>query len=67
MLVYSLSEAKVMQKWELDAQGRGNFEVVNVTWLEGRSRNAYRHQATLEVYCFESNLKYGWVGRKRHV
>jgi WD40 repeat protein len=60
VLVYSLSETKVVQKWELDTEGKGSFEVVDVTWLEGGSRIAYRYQATLEVYDFESNLKYAW-------
>lgn len=60
VLVYSLEEGKVMQKWELDDEGKRNFEVVDVTWLEGGKRIAYRYQATLEVYDFESNLKYAW-------
>ncbi|KAJ4292588.1 hypothetical protein N0V90_009251 [Kalmusia sp. IMI 367209] len=58
VLVYSLAQNKVVQYWALASQE--NWEVVDVTWLEGGKRIAYRVQGALEMYDFDSNLKYKW-------
>jgi Tol biopolymer transport system component len=58
VLVYSIAEKKVVQKWQLaDAS---LWEVDDVTWFEGGQRLAYRVQGALQMYDFEENLKYSW-------
>ncbi|KAF2657861.1 WD40 repeat-like protein [Lophiostoma macrostomum CBS 122681] len=56
--VYSLNENKIVQKWQLADASR--WEVDDVTWFEGGQRLAYRVQGALELYDFETNLKYQW-------
>ncbi|CAG9948336.1 unnamed protein product [Clonostachys rosea f. rosea IK726] len=57
--VYSMDEQKVIQRWQTEDP---RFESWELFWIEGESglKLAYRITAGLEVYDFESNLKYRW-------
>ncbi|CAG9982916.1 unnamed protein product [Clonostachys byssicola] len=57
--VYSMDEQKVIQRWQTEDP---RFESWELFWIEEESglKLAYRITAGLEVYDFESNLKYRW-------
>ncbi|KAJ4304786.1 hypothetical protein N0V90_000314 [Kalmusia sp. IMI 367209] len=57
--VYSMDEGKVVQTWQQETT-TGVGEVDDVAWFGGGSKLAYRVNAGLEVYDFDTNLKYRW-------
>ncbi|KAI0187019.1 WD40-repeat-containing domain protein [Astrocystis sublimbata] len=58
--VISIQDQKVVQRWE--SEDRTKFEAWNLYWIETESglKLAYRETAGLEMYDFETNLKYRW-------
>ncbi|KAI1263468.1 hypothetical protein F5Y18DRAFT_429156 [Xylariaceae sp. FL1019] len=58
--VWDVAQQKVVQRWEMEKQT--DYESYDLTWIEAESglKLAYRTTAGLEVYDFESNLKYRW-------
>lgn len=58
LLVYRVSDKAVVQRWEME--DRNTFETHEISWQEGRKRLVYRTTGGLEMYDFETNLKYRW-------
>jgi WD40 repeat protein len=56
--IYRLSDRKIIQTWELEDQY--TWELNNLLWLDNGKRLAYRITGGLEMYDFETNLKYRW-------
>jgi WD40 repeat protein len=58
--VYSMKEQKIVQKWVME--DRSNYETWELAWIESNSgrKLTYRTTGGLEVYDFETNLKYRW-------
>ncbi|KAL1592004.1 hypothetical protein SLS60_011596 [Paraconiothyrium brasiliense] len=58
LLVWKLSPAPTLIQWyQIEANGH---DVSGLLWLEDSKRLAYRVFGGLEIYDFESNLKYRW-------
>ncbi|KAJ3564023.1 hypothetical protein NPX13_g7988 [Xylaria arbuscula] len=60
ILVVSVEDQKVLQRWE--SEDKHGYETWSLTWIESESglKLAYRETAGLEMYDFETNLKYRW-------
>jgi WD40 repeat protein len=58
ILIYSISQKKIIQTWLME--DRQTWEAHDLTWLEDGKRLAYRITGGLELYDFETNLKYRW-------
>ncbi|KAJ2993604.1 hypothetical protein NUW58_g1788 [Xylaria curta] len=58
--VFSVQNQTAIQRWE--SEDRYGYEAWNLVWIESESglKLAYRVTAGLEVYDFETNLKYRW-------
>ncbi|KAF2682998.1 WD40 repeat-like protein [Lentithecium fluviatile CBS 122367] len=57
IVIYSFPSLEIVQTWEIEDQG---WEISELLWLEGTKRIAYRILGGLEMYDFETNLKYRW-------
>lgn len=58
ILIYDMSSHQILQNWEME--DRWNWEISNMAWLEGKKQITYRITGGLELYDFETNLKYRW-------
>ncbi|KAF2867303.1 hypothetical protein BDV95DRAFT_610717 [Massariosphaeria phaeospora] len=56
--VYRTSDRQLVQRWA--AEDKTGFEVTDITWIAGSKRLAFRAYGGLEMYDFETNLKYRW-------
>ncbi|KAF2117916.1 WD40-repeat-containing domain protein [Lophiotrema nucula] len=56
--IYKTSDWSVVQTWE--AEDRDQWEIYQLAWLDGGKRLTYRALHGVEVYDFETNLKYRW-------
>jgi WD40 repeat protein len=57
--IWSMSKGTIVQNWEMEDKDFSN-EFGDVVWVDGSRRLAYRIVGGLEMYDFETNLKYRW-------
>jgi WD40 repeat protein len=57
--IYSMKQQKILQTWESEDS---LYETTDLTWFKTQTGRglAYREAAGLEVYDFQTNLKYRW-------
>lgn len=60
IVVYSLKEKKTIQVWQDEDPWNSQIRVLNWFGESNSKKLAYRAQGGLEIYDFETNLKYRW-------
>lgn len=56
--IHEMPQGKVLQNWGME--DRKSWEVESLRWLENDKRLVYRTTAGVEMYDFDTNLKYRW-------